>query len=103
MEQVQESLHQSAIENMAMLVEANNNHLLAPLTGGVNSHPKFNTHDYTRQLNYYCESLTMQMRLNKWEFCKENPPPKALRQEWDDEWEDPTQWMEVEKHLDRCI
>ena len=29
--------------------------------------------------------------------------PKALQQEWLDEWEDPTQWMEVDKHVERRI
>ena len=29
--------------------------------------------------------------------------PKALKQEWLDEWEDPTQWMDVEKQVNRRI
>ena len=102
-EQVQESVRQGALENMASLVAAYNNHLLAPLKGGANSHPKFNTTYNNREIICYCEYLTLQMSFNNFEFCIENMPPNALRQERLDEWEDPNQWMEVDKHVDRRI
>lgn len=45
----------------------------------------------------------MQMDFDKWEYGPQNMPPKWQIEEWDAEWEDPIQWMEVEKHLERHI
>ena len=47
-EQVKESLQQSAIENRSMLLKAYKEHMLAPLKHKVHSKLKFSTEDYTR-------------------------------------------------------
>ena len=64
-EQVKESLQQSAIENRKMLLKAYNEHVLAPLKNPCHSKSKFSTEDYNRETIYYCEFLTMQMDLDK--------------------------------------
>ena len=108
MEEVQEAIRTDALDNMVSLVAAYNSHLLRPLKGGCNSLFKFSTSDNNREIIYYPEMLMMMMMMmmmsfSQWEFNKENMLPKAEQQQWLDAWEDPAQWMEVAKQLNRRI